>query len=80
MDPASIIALISSVIKLAVDVGPGVIKAVEDAAPFAEAIYENLIHGQVVTPDQMASLEAKLQALSDDLQTPLPVNDGITTT
>lgn len=80
MDPTAIITVISQVIKLAVDVGPGVIKAVEDAAPFAEAIYHNLVSGQAVTPEQLTALEAQLQVLSDDLDVPLPVDDGTTTT
>lgn len=71
MDVALIIETIASVIKTAVDLTPKVITAVEDAKPFAEAIYEAL-KGQPITQSKMKELEEKIAALSAELQAPLP--------
>lgn len=79
MDTAAIIAAIAAILKTAVDLGPTVIKGIEDARPFAEAI-ASLIKGTDVTQDQLDELEAKVTALSDQLQAPLPPDDGTTTT
>ena len=72
MDAQAIITLIATVIKTAIDVAPGVIKTVQDAEPFAKAIWDDLVNKKVITPEDMAALEAKLAALSAALQTPLP--------
>jgi len=79
MDAATIIAVIAGVIKQAVDLGPSIIKLEQDAAPFAEAIY-NTFKGTAITQDQLDALEAKITALSAELQAPLGVDDGTTTT
>lgn len=80
MDAAAIIALINQVIKVAVDQGPTIIQVAEDATDFSKIVYNNLIKGQPVTQAQLDALGVDLAALSDDLQTPLPPDDGTTTT
>lgn len=75
MDPATIIATIASVIQTAVKVGPTVIQTVEDAAPFAQAIYNNLFAGQTVTQAQIDALEAEVDALATEVLQPLPPDD-----
>ena len=75
MDAAAIIALIGTVIKTAVDLTPTVIKTVQDAEPFAKAIWDYLVNKKVITQADLDSLEQKLQSLSDQLQAPLPPQD-----
>lgn len=76
MTGTEIIALIGQIIKTAVDVGPTVIKAVGDAEPFALLIYDNLVGGQPITPEQQADIEAQLAVLSGRLQAPLPPEEA----
>lgn len=71
MDIASIVGIIGSVIKTAVDLTPGVIKTVEDAAPFAELIWDHLVNKKVITQADLDSLDAKLAALSARIQAEL---------
>lgn len=74
MDPATVIQIITvvgAVVKEAVELGPTVIKTVEDAKPFAEAIV-NTILGKEVTVADLTALEAQIAALSAQLQEPLP--------
>ena len=78
MNAAAVIAAIQSVLSTVVAIAPVIIQAERDLAPFAEAIY-GLMAGTNVTAEQLATLEAKVQALSDTLQTPLPPDDGTTT-
>lgn len=80
MDTAAIITLISKVIQTAVQVGPTVIQTIEDAAPFARAIYDNLIAGNPVTQAQIDALDAQLTALADEVLVPLPPDDGTAAT
>ena len=75
MDPATIIATVATVIKTAVDVGPSIIKGVEDATPFAQAIYDTLTGG-TITQAQLDSLTAQIKVLSDQLQAPMDQEDG----
>jgi hypothetical protein len=75
MDAIAIISAIGSVIKLAVDLTPSVIKTVDDAKPFAKAIYDDLVNKKVITHDDLLALEAKLTELSAQLQAPLPPED-----
>lgn len=70
MDPATI-ATIATVIKTAVDLGPTIIKGIQDAEPFAKAIIDTL-QGKTPSQDDLAQLEAHIQNLSDQLQQPLP--------
>lgn len=79
MDPTTVITTIATVINEAVTLGPTVIKAVEDAEPFAQLIY-GLFAGTNVTPAQIQTLQTQLAALSAQLQAPLPDDDGTTTT
>jgi len=79
MDPATIISTIGTVITEAVQLGPTVIKAAEDAEPFAQLIY-GLFTGTNVTQAQLDALQANLAALSAQLQEPLLPDDGTTTT
>lgn len=79
MDPTTIIATIASVINEAVTLGPTVVKAVEDAEPFAQLIY-GLFEGTNVTQAQIDTLVANLAVLSAQLQVPLAPDDGTTTT
>lgn len=72
MNTAAIISAISSVIKVAVDLTPVVIKTVEDAKPFAEAIYNTLIGNKDITQEELDILQAKILELSNQLQAPLP--------
>ena len=72
MDALTIITAIAGVIKTAVELTPTVIKTVNDAKPFAEAIYNSIIKGNEVSEDQLAELEARLTELSNQLQLPLP--------
>lgn len=72
MDPATIIALIGTVIKTAVDLTPSVIKTVQDAEPFAVTIWNNLVNKKVITQADLDTLAAELTALSIQLQEPLP--------
>lgn len=71
MDPISIITLIAGAVNAAVKVGPTVIKTVEDATPFAEAIF-GMFSGAPVTEDKALEFEAKIAELSARLQAPLP--------
>lgn len=75
MNVISIIGLIGTVIKTAVDLTPAVIKTVEDAEPFAKAIWDNLVNKKVISQSDLDTLEAQLAALSAQLQAPLPPAD-----
>lgn len=82
MDPiaiATIIDTIAKVINEAVVLGPTVIKAVDDAKPFAQLIY-GLFTGTNVTQAQVDDLLSKLDVLSDQLDVDLSPDDGTTTT
>ena len=72
MEAIAIINLIAGVIKTAVELTPTIIKTVNDAKPFAEAIYNSIIKGNEVSEDQLKELEARLTELSNQLQLPLP--------
>lgn len=71
LETVEVLMAIARVIKTAVDLTPNIIKAVDDAKPFAQAIIE-VLKGQQITDDQLADLEAKITALSNQLQKPLP--------
>lgn len=66
-----IINIIAAVVNTAVKLGPTVIKGVEDATPFAKAIY-GLFTGTNVTEAQLDDLVKKIKTLSEELQKPLP--------
>ena len=71
-DALTVLNTISTVIKAAVDLTPVVIKTVEDATPFAQAIYNYLIKGEEITQEDLNILIERLKDLSDQLQKPLP--------
>lgn len=71
MDTTAILATVSAIIKVAVDVGPSVIDGVEKAQPFAQEIY-GIFTGQNATQDTLDAALARVMALSDQLQAPLP--------
>jgi hypothetical protein len=72
MNATQIITAISSVIKVAVDLTPVVIKTIEDAKPFAQAIYDTLIGDKEISAEELETLQAKILELSNQLQAPLP--------
>ena len=49
-------------------------------APTAQTIYDNLISGTQITQAQLDSLQASIDAAAVEIQTPLPADDGTTTT
>lgn len=74
MEAAAIISTIAAIVKTAVDLTPTVIKGVEDAKPFAEAIYHAL-KGDNITQDQLTELERRISDLSNQLQKELPAEE-----
>lgn len=68
MNPLTIIAAIEGAIKLA-SVAASLGK---DIAPYATAIYENLVNGKEVTQDDIDSLEMEIEAMHGEIQKPLP--------
>ncbi len=72
MDAAAIISAIETVIKLASQA----VQLEQDVKPFAELIY-NSIGGKIeVTQTDLDQLATKSDALSAELQAPLPPEDG----
>lgn len=71
MNPA-IIASIASIIKTLVDVGPDVIKGVQDAKPFATQIVKSLFGKEEISQEDLTELEARIDDLAAQLQVPLP--------
>ena len=74
MDAATIALIITSVakiIKTAVDLGPDVMKTVEDAKPMAILLFKTL-RGNEVTAEELATLEGQVDSLYAKLQEPLP--------
>ena len=70
MDPLSIIAAINGAITLA----NAAVKIGQDAAPYVKALYDT-VSGKApadVTQADLDELEARIDALSDELQAPLP--------
>lgn len=68
MDPATILALVTlgiNAAKAAIDVGV-------DAAPFITALYDHITSKTTVTQADLTALEARIQALSDEFDVPLP--------
>ena len=70
MNPATILTTILGVI----DAAKQAINLGEDAAPFISALYDQLSGKTVdeITQADLDTLEAKVDALSDELQSPLP--------
>ena len=74
MDSMTIIETIAKIIKIAVDLTPTIIKTIDDAKPFAEALYKTL-KGNGITEEDLIKLEAHITELSQQLQLPLPPED-----
>ena len=72
MEAIAVIATLAKLIKLAVDLGPDVIKAASDAKPFAEQIFKSLTGKKEITPEDLLELEAQIDELAAQLQVPLP--------
>lgn len=68
MDPLTIVASINAAITLA----NAAIQAGRDAAPYAQAIYDNLLGDAEITQADLEALQARVDALSAELQAPLP--------
>lgn len=69
MDPIAILAAINT----AVTIANAAIKAGQDAAPYLRAIYDNIsgVSGEI-TQENLEALQASVDALSAELQLPLP--------
>lgn len=67
--------IVSAIIKVA----PAIQQGVVSMEPYVEAI-AGMITGTNVTPDMVNALVAQVQKDSADFQTPLPADDGTTTT
>lgn len=65
------IAAILEAINMAIKVTQAVIQTGQDAAPFIAAIRQTF-SGTDVTQEQLDALEARIDALSAELQEPLP--------
>jgi len=67
LNPEQIIALIN----LAMQGAAVVIQAGKDAAPFAKAIYDDIVGKQTITPEEGAAIEAKIAQLTEDILRPI---------
>ncbi len=74
MDAVAVAALINTIANVIITAAPLVIKAGENAKPFAAAIAE-LFKGTHFTDAQIAELLAKSNALSLQIQAALPPED-----
>jgi len=74
MDPLTILTTVAGVISQLVQIGPTVIKGIEDAKPFAQEIITMLTGGNTdqISQADLDKLTASIAALSAQLQTPLP--------
>lgn len=68
MEAAAIIAAIEGAIKLA----SAAAALGKDIAPYATAIYDNLVNGKEVTQENIEALEAEVEAMHGEIQKPLP--------
>lgn len=72
MNAIAILAAVNSAITIA----NAAIKAGQDAAPFIQAIYDNITgKGDDVTQEDLDALAAQVDALYAELQLPLPTID-----
>lgn len=82
MDPATIeaaIAAATSIVDAIVKVAPAIEQGIASSAPYAQAI-AGLMTGTGATQAQIDTLLASVNAASADFETPLPADDGTTTT
>lgn len=71
MDVASTISTVISVIQAINTVAPIVIAGITDLKAFGVALYEKL-SGKEISDADLAALEAQIDALSDELNSPMP--------
>lgn len=71
MDPVTL-ALIEKIVTTAAALAPTVIQGFKDFEPFAVLIWDSIVKGQAITPEETAAIEAKLADLSNQLQQALP--------
>lgn len=72
MDTTTILNAIANVINQAVTIGPTVITSVEDAIPFAEAIYDKVVNKTEVTQADLDALDVQVSSIVAQALTPLP--------
>jgi len=72
MNISLVVETVAKIIYQVSTLTPVVIKTIEDAKPFAQAIYDTLIGDKDITPEELAILQAKVLELSNQLQAPLP--------
>lgn len=73
------LALAEQIVNIIVKVAPKIQAGVISAEPYVEAI-GGMISGKNATLDTINALQKQLEVDSADFQTPLPPDDGTTTT
>lgn len=68
-------AIVSAIVKVAPAIEQGVVSSI----PYVQAI-AGLIGGSNATPEQIDAVLARINAASEDFLSPLPPDDGSTTT
>ncbi|ABE62254.1 conserved hypothetical protein [Nitrobacter hamburgensis X14] len=68
-------AIVSAIVKVAPAIEQGVVSSI----PYVQAI-AGLIGGNNATPEQIDAVLARINAASDEFLSPLPPDDGSTTT
>ena len=71
--------LAEQLVNIIIKVAPAIQKGVVSSEPYVVAI-AGMITGQNATQDQIDALQKQLETDSADFQTPLPEDDGTTTT
>lgn len=80
MNPLQIITAIEGILQTVVGLAPSIESGITSLEPIAKAIYDNLVGGVAITQAQLDALEAQVDAAAALIQTPLPPDDGSTTT
>jgi hypothetical protein len=75
----TIVEAASAIVNGIVKVAPAIEQGVVSATPYVQAIV-GLIKGSNATQEQLDAAVAEVTALSNQLQQPLPADDGTTTT
>lgn len=79
MDTAAAIALAEAIVEAIIKVAPSIEQGVVSSIPYVQAI-AGLVQGTNATQDQIDALLASANIASVQFQTPLPADDGTTTT
>lgn len=82
MDPTTVagaISLASTIVNAIVANAPAIIADITKSEPYVQAL-AGMIQGTNATVDQITTLLAAANISSADFQTPLPPDDGTTTT